>query len=272
MTLDQYFKDMSEIDLLTPEEEKELARRKEKGDLEAKQELIDSNLRLVVSIAKKYQNQGVEFSDLVQEGNLGLMKAVEKFDPEQGYKLSTYATWWIRQSITRAIADTSRTVRVPVHMIERINSYYRVKAYLAQRLNREPEKEEIADELGISIEEIEEVEYVDEEVMSLSMPIDDDGHYFLEDLIEDENAICPEEEVSETLLREKVEDMLDLLTDRQARILKLRFGFKDGRPRTLKETGRRFGVTRERIRQIQENALDKIKYVKRKREQLKGWQ
>ena len=258
-----YLKEIGRINLLTSDEEFEYAQRAEEGDEEAKRMLAESNLRLVVSIAKRYVGRGMLFLDLIQEGNIGLMKAVDKFDPTKGYKFSTYATWWIRQAITRAIADQARTIRVPVHMVETINKLARVQRQLTQELNREPTDEEIAKKLGISIDKVREVYKISQDPVSLETPIGEEDDSHLGDFIEDQDATSPEDHASYELLKEQLEDVLDTLTDREENVLRLRFGLDDGRTRTLEEVGKVFGVTRERIRQIEAKALRKLRHPSR---------
>ena len=258
-----YLKEIGRIPLLTPEEEIELAKRMEKGDEEAKRRLAEANLRLVVSIAKRYVGRGLLFLDLIQEGNLGLIKAVEKFDYRKGYKFSTYATWWIRQAITRAIADQARTIRIPVHMVETINKLIRVSRRLVQELGREPTPEEIAKEMGISPEKVREIIKIAQEPVSLETPIGEEEDSHLGDFIEDQDAKAPAEEASHTLLREQLDEVLSTLTDREQKVLRLRFGLDDGRARTLEEVGYAFGVTRERIRQIEAKTLRKLRHPNR---------
>ncbi|HHW17777.1 MAG TPA: RNA polymerase sigma factor RpoD [Firmicutes bacterium] len=257
-----YLKEIGRVPLLTAEEEVELAKRMEMGDKEAKQRLIEANLRLVVSIAKRYVGRGMLFLDLIQEGNMGLIKAVEKFDYRKGYKLSTYATWWIRQAITRAIADQARTIRIPVHMVETINKLIRIERQLLQQLGRSPTAEEIAEEMGITPDKVREIQKIAQEPVSLETPIgEEDSH--LGDFIEDEDAPAPAEAASFLLLREQIEEVLDTLNEREQKVLRLRFGLDDGKARTLEEVGREFGVTRERIRQIEAKALRKLRHPQR---------
>lgn len=258
-----YLKEIGRVPLLTPEEEIELAKRIEKGDEEAKRRLAEANLRLVVSIAKKYVGRGMLFLDLIQEGNLGLIKAVEKFDYRKGYKFSTYATWWIRQAITRAIADQARTIRIPVHMVETINKLIRVSRQLLQELGREPTPEEIAGEMGIPVDRVREILKISQEPVSLETPIGEEEDSHLGDFIEDQDAPAPAEAASFLLLKEQLEEVLDTLGDREKRVLRLRFGLDDGRARTLEEVGQVFGVTRERIRQIEAKALRKLRHPSR---------
>jgi len=258
-----YLKEIGRIPLLSPEEEVDLAKRMEQGEEEAKRRLAEANLRLVVSIAKRYVGRGMLFLDLIQEGNLGLIKAVEKFDYRKGYKFSTYATWWIRQAITRAIADQARTIRIPVHMVETINKLIRVSRQLLQELGREPNPEEIAKEMDISEDKVREIMKIAQEPVSLETPIGEEEDSHLGDFIEDHDAKAPAEEASFTLLREQLENVLSTLTDREQRVLRLRFGLDDGRARTLEEVGQQFGVTRERIRQIEAKTLRKLRHPSR---------
>ncbi|MCD6183794.1 MAG: RNA polymerase sigma factor RpoD [Thermovirga sp.] len=258
-----YLREIGKIPLLTPEEEVELAKRVEAGDPEAKAKLIEANLRLVVSIAKKYIGRGMLFLDLIQEGNLGLIRAVEKFDYRKGFKFSTYATWWIRQAITRAIADQARTIRIPVHMVETINKLIRVSRQLVQQLGREPTAEEIAAEMGIAPEKVEDIHRIAQEPVSLETPIGEEEDSELGDFLEDKDIPSPEEAAASQLLREQLDEMLEELTDREREVLRLRFGLEDGHPYTLEEVGRRFGVTRERIRQIEAKALRKLRHPSR---------
>ncbi|MEW6524496.1 MAG: RNA polymerase sigma factor RpoD [Bacillota bacterium] len=258
-----YLKEIGRVPLLTAQEEIDLAKRIESGDREAKRRLTEANLRLVVSIAKRYVGRGMLFLDLIQEGNLGLIKAVEKFDYQKGYKFSTYATWWIRQAITRAIADQARTIRIPVHMVETINKLIRVQRQLLQELGREPTAEEIADEMGISVERVREIMKIAQEPVSLETPIGEEEDSHLGDFIEDEEAMAPAEAASFMLLKEQLEEVLETLTLREQRVLRLRFGLDDGRLRTLEEVGQHFGVTRERIRQIEAKALRKLRHPSR---------
>ena len=260
-----YLKEIGCINLLTSDEEFEYAKRAEEGDEEAKRMLAESNLRLVVSIAKRYVGRGMLFLDLIQEGNIGLMKAVDKFDPTKGYKFSTYATWWIRQAITRAIADQARTIRVPVHMVETINKLARVQRQLTQDLNREPTDEEIAKKLGISIEKVREVYKISQDPVSLETPIGEEDDSHLGDFIKDERTMGPEEYATIEMLKEELQGVLGTLTDREEKVLRLRFGLDDGQCRTLEEVGQIFGVTRERIRQIEAKALRKLRHPSRSR-------
>jgi RNA polymerase primary sigma factor len=258
-----YLKEIGRVPLLTAEEEVELAKRMEQGDEEAKRLLAEANLRLVVSIAKRYVGRGMLFLDLIQEGNLGLIKAVEKFDYRKGYKFSTYATWWIRQAITRAIADQARTIRIPVHMVETINKLIRVSRQLLQELGRDPLPEEIAKEMDISVERVREIQKIAQEPVSLETPIGEEEDSHLGDFIEDEDALAPAEAASFMLLKEQLEEVLETLTPREEKVLRLRFGLDDGRSRTLEEVGQEFGVTRERIRQIEAKALRKLRHPSR---------
>ncbi len=260
-----YLKEIGRINLLTSDEEFEYAKRAEEGDEEAKRMLAESNLRLVVSIAKRYVGRGMLFLDLIQEGNIGLMKAVDKFDPTKGYKFSTYATWWIRQAITRAIADQARTIRVPVHMVETINKLARVQRQLTQDLNREPTDEEIAKKLGISIEKVREVYKISQDPVSLETPIGEEDDSHLGDFIKDERTMGPEEYATIEMLKEELQGVLGTLTEREEKVLRLRFGLDDGQCRTLEEVGQIFGVTRERIRQIEAKALRKLRHPSRSR-------
>lgn len=260
-----YLKEIGSVDLLTAEKEIELARRMRAGDESAKKELADANLRLVVSIAKRYVGRGMLFLDLIQEGNLGLIKAVEKFDYTKGYKFSTYATWWIRQAITRAIADQARTIRIPVHMVETINKLIRISRGLLQQLGREPTPEEIAKEMDIGVERVREIMKIAQEPVSLETPIGEEEDSHLGDFIEDQDAPAPADAASFMLLKEQLEEVLDTLTPREEKVLRLRFGLDDGRARTLEEVGQSFGVTRERIRQIEAKALRKLRHPSRSR-------
>ena len=258
-----YLKEIGKVPLLSAEEEIELAQRMEEGDQEAKKRLAEANLRLVVSIAKRYVGRGMLFLDLIQEGNLGLIKAVEKFDYRKGYKFSTYATWWIRQAITRAIADQARTIRIPVHMVETINKLIRVSRQLLQELGREPTPEEIAAEMNMPVDRVREILKISQEPVSLETPIGEEEDSHLGDFIPDEGASEPSEAASFTLLQEQLVDVLSTLTPREEKVLKLRFGIEDGRPRTLEEVGKEFNVTRERIRQIEAKALRKLRHPSR---------
>lgn len=258
-----YLKEIGRVPLLSADEEIKLAKRMEDGDLEAQKRLAEANLRLVVSIAKRYVGRGMLFLDLIQEGNLGLIKAVEKFDYNKGYKFSTYATWWIRQAITRAIADQARTIRIPVHMVETINKLIRVSRQLLQSLGREPSPEEIAKEMEVSVDRVREIMKIAQEPVSLETPIGEEEDSHLGDFIEDHDAPAPAEAASFVLLKEQLEDVLDTLTEREEKVLRLRFGLDDGRARTLEEVGQNFGVTRERIRQIEAKALRKLRHPSR---------
>lgn len=260
-----YLKEIGRINLLTSDEEFEYAVRAVEGDEEAKRLLAESNLRLVVSIAKRYVGRGMLFLDLIQEGNIGLMKAVDKFDPTKGYKFSTYATWWIRQAITRAIADQARTIRVPVHMVETINKMARIQRQLTQELNREPTDEEIAKKLGISVEKVREVYKISQDPVSLETPIGEEDDSHLGDFIKDERTMGPEEYATVEMLKEELKGVLSTLTEREEKVLRLRFGLDDGQCRTLEEVGQIFGVTRERIRQIEAKALRKLRHPSRSR-------
>ena len=260
-----YLKEIGRVPLLSADEEIALAKRMEAGDEEAQKELAEANLRLVVSIAKRYVGRGMLFLDLIQEGNLGLIKAVEKFDYNKGYKFGTYATWWIRQAITRAIADQARTIRIPVHMVETINKLIRVSRQLLQQLGREPSPEEIAEAMEISVERVREIMKIAQEPVSLETPIGEEEDSHLGDFIEDQDAPAPAEAASFMLLKEQLEEVLDTLTEREERVLRLRFGLDDGRARTLEEVGQNFGVTRERIRQIEAKALRKLRHPSRSR-------
>ncbi|WP_029420799.1 RNA polymerase sigma factor RpoD [Alicyclobacillus macrosporangiidus] len=258
-----YLKEIGRVPLLSAQEEIELAKRIEQGDEEAKRRLAEANLRLVVSIAKRYVGRGMLFLDLIQEGNLGLIKAVEKFDYRKGYKFSTYATWWIRQAITRAIADQARTIRIPVHMVETINKLIRVSRQLLQELGREPTAEEIAAEMDMSPEKVREIQKIAQEPVSLETPIGEEDDSHLGDFIPDDDALAPADAAAYELLKEQLEDVLDTLTEREENVLRLRFGLDDGRTRTLEEVGKVFGVTRERIRQIEAKALRKLRHPSR---------
>jgi len=258
-----YLKEIGKVPLLSPEEEIDLANRIKKNDSEAKKKLTEANLRLVVSIAKRYVGRGMLFLDLIQEGNLGLIKAVEKFDYTKGFKFSTYATWWIRQAITRAIADQARTIRIPVHMVETINKLIRVSRQLLQQLGRDPTPEEIAAEMGMSEDKVREIMKIAQEPVSLETPIGEEEDSHLGDFIPDEDAPAPAESAAFTLLKEQLMEVLDTLTPREEKVLKLRFGLEDGRARTLEEVGKEFNVTRERIRQIEAKALRKLRHPSR---------
>lgn len=258
-----YLKEIGRVDLLSGEEEIKLATRIEEGDEEAKRRLAEANLRLVVSIAKRYVGRGMLFLDLIQEGNMGLIKAVEKFDYRKGFKFSTYATWWIRQAITRAIADQARTIRIPVHMVETINKLIRVQRQLLQDLGREPTPEEIGEDMDLTPEKVREILKIAQEPVSLETPIGEEDDSHLGDFIEDQDATSPAEHAAYELLKEQLEDVLDTLTDREENVLRLRFGLDDGRTRTLEEVGKVFGVTRERIRQIEAKALRKLRHPSR---------
>lgn len=258
-----YLKEIGKVPLLTAEEEIELAQRMEQGDEEPKKRLAEANLRLVVSIAKRYVGRGMLFLDLIQEGNLGLIKAVEKFDYKKGFKFSTYATWWIRQAITRAIADQARTIRIPVHMVETINKLIRVSRQLLQELGREPTPEEVAKEMGMSEDKVREIMKISQEPVSLETPIGEEEDSHLGDFIPDDDAPAPAESAAFTLLKEQLIDVLDTLTPREEKVLRLRFGLDDGRARTLEEVGKEFNVTRERIRQIEAKALRKLRHPSR---------
>ena len=258
-----YLKEIGRVPLLTPEEEIDLATRMDQGDPYARKRLSEANLRLVVSIAKRYVGRGMQFLDLIQEGNLGLIKAVEKFDHTKGFKFSTYATWWIRQAITRAIADQARTIRIPVHMVETINKVKKVSSQLLHKNGHEPTAEEIGDELDIPVEKVREIMRISQEPVSLETPIGEEEDSHLGDFIPDDDAPAPAEAASHTLLREQLGEVLSTLTDREEKVLRLRFGLEDGRSRTLEEVGREFSVTRERIRQIEAKALRKLRHPSR---------
>ena len=260
-----YLKEIGKVPLLSAEEEIEYAQRMEEGDEEAKKRLAEANLRLVVSIAKRYVGRGMQFLDLIQEGNLGLIKAVEKFDYRKGYKFSTYATWWIRQAITRAIADQARTIRIPVHMVETINKLVRVQRQLLQELGREPSPEEIAETMDIPVERVREIQKISQEPVSLETPIGEEEDSHLGDFIQDDNVPVPADAAAFTLLKEQLEEVLGTLTEREQKVLTLRFGLEDGRARTLEEVGKEFNVTRERIRQIEAKALRKLRHPSRSR-------
>ena len=260
-----YLKEIGKVSLLTADEEIELAKRMEQGDEEAKKRLAEANLRLVVSIAKRYVGRGMLFLDLIQEGNLGLIKAVEKFDYRKGYKFSTYATWWIRQAITRAIADQARTIRIPVHMVETINKLIRVSRQLLQELGREPTPEEIAEEMKMPVDRVREILKISQEPVSLETPIGEEEDSHLGDFIQDDNVPVPADAAAFTLLKEQLIEVLGTLTEREQKVLRLRFGLDDGRARTLEEVGKEFDVTRERIRQIEAKALRKLRHPSRSR-------
>ena len=260
-----YLKEIGKVPLLSAEEEIELAKRMEEGDEAAKKRLAEANLRLVVSIAKRYVGRGMLFLDLIQEGNLGLIKAVEKFDYRKGYKFSTYATWWIRQAITRAIADQARTIRIPVHMVETINKLIRVSRQLLQELGREPQPEEIAERMDMSVDRVREILKISQEPVSLETPIGEEEDSHLGDFIQDDNVPVPAEAAASTLLKEQLVEVLGTLTEREQKVLRLRFGMDDGRARTLEEVGKEFNVTRERIRQIEAKALRKLRHPSRSR-------
>ena len=258
-----YLKDIGRVPLLTADEEVDLARRMQEDDESARKRLSEANLRLVVSIAKRYVGRGMLFLDLIQEGNLGLMKAVEKFDYQKGFKFSTYATWWIRQSITRAIADQARTIRIPVHMVETINKLTRVQRVLLQEFGREPTPEEIAEKMGVTVERVREIQKIAQDPVSLETPIGEEEDSHLGDFIEDEKTTTPSDSVAFTMLKEQLLGVLDTLTPREEKVLRLRYGIDDGKPRTLEEVGREFNVTRERIRQIEAKALRKLRHPSR---------
>ena len=260
-----YLKEIGKVSLLSADEEIELAKRMEKGDEAAKKRLAEANLRLVVSIAKRYVGRGMLFLDLIQEGNLGLIKAVEKFDYRKGYKFSTYATWWIRQAITRAIADQARTIRIPVHMVETINKLIRVSRQLLQELGREPTPEEIAEEMNMPVDRVREILKISQEPVSLETPLGEEEDSHLGDFIQDDNVPVPADAAAFTLLKEQLVEVLSTLTDREQKVLRLRFGLDDGRARTLEEVGKEFNVTRERIRQIEAKALRKLRHPSRSR-------
>ena len=260
-----YLKEIGRVPLLSSDEETELAKRMAEGDTKAKNRLSEANLRLVVSIAKKYVGRGMQFLDLIQEGNLGLLKAVEKFDYTKGFKFSTYATWWIRQAITRAIADQARTIRIPVHMVETINKVKKTNSQLLHKNGRDPTAEEIADELQMPVEKVREILRVAQEPVSLETPIGEEEDSHLGDFIQDDNVPVPAEAAAQTLLKEQLDEVLDTLTEREQKVLRLRFGINDGRARTLEEVGREFDVTRERIRQIEAKALRKLRHPSRSR-------
>lgn len=261
----QYLKEIGRFPLLTGEEEVMLAQRIQQGDVQARERLTEANLRLVVSIARRYNGRGMSFLDLIQEGNMGLMKAVEKFDYTKGFKFSTYATWWIRQAITRAIADQARTIRIPVHMVETINKYIRISRQLLQDTGREPTTEELAQVMDITIEKVQEIMKIAQEPVSLETPIGDENDSSLKDFIEDQEIMTPADSAAYTLLKEQMDQILDTLTEREEQVLRLRFGLDDNRPRTLEEVGQVFNVTRERIRQIEAKALRKLRHPSRSR-------
>lgn len=258
-----YLKEIGKIPLLSADEERILAENMEAGDIEAKKKLAETNLRLVVSIAKRYVGRGMQFLDLIQEGNMGLMKAVEKFDFRRGFKFSTYATWWIRQAITRSISDQARTIRIPVHMVETINKLVRIERQLVQELGREPTNEEISEHMGIEVDKVNEIRKIAQEPVSLETPIGEEDDSHLGDFIEDETAIAPDEAANFSMLKEQLNQVLSTLSDREKKVLELRFGLNDGTPRTLEEVGKEFEVTRERIRQIEAKALRKLKHPSR---------
>ncbi len=266
-----YLREIGQVDLLTAEEEVSLAKRVEKGDEDARKHLTEANLRLVVSIAKKYTGRGLTFLDLIQEGNIGLMRAVEKFDWRKGYKFSTYATWWIRQGVTRAIADQARTIRIPVHMIETINKYKKVARKLEQKLEREPEPEEVAARMeDVDLEKARQIERIRRRPASIEAPVGEEGDSRLKDFLPDEKVISPDDITSNSMLKEKIQDVLSTLDARERKVLEFRFGLEDGRPRTLEEVGREFDVTRERIRQIEAKALRRLRHPSRAKK-LKGF-
>ena len=258
-----YLREIGNVPLLTADQELDLARRMTNGDTAAKKQLVEANLRLVVSIAKRYVNRGMFFLDLIQEGNLGLLKAVEKFDSAKGFKFSTYATWWIRQAITRAIADQARTIRIPVHMVETINKVSRISRQLVQELGRDPTDEEIAAEMGLQVDKVREILKIAQEPVSLEMPIGEEEDSHLGDFIADENVPAPQDAASYTMLKEQLFEVLHTLTPREENVLKMRYGLEDGRPRTLEEVGKVFNITRERIRQIEAKALRKLRHPSR---------
>jgi len=258
-----YLKEIGKVPLLTADEEIEIAKRMEAGDADARRKLAEANLRLVVSIAKRYVGRGMQFLDLIQEGNLGLIRAVEKFDYKKGFKFSTYATWWIRQAITRAIADQARTIRIPVHMVETINKLVRIQRQLLQELGREPTPEEIGEQMGLTAERVREIQKISQEPVSLETPIGEEEDSQLGDFIEDDAAVVPPDAASFSMLQEQLTKVLDGLAERERKVVSLRFGLEDGHPRTLEEVGREFGVTRERIRQIESKTLAKLRHPSR---------
>ena len=260
-----YLKEIGRVPLLTPQQETALAKAAQAGDLDARRRLSEANLRLVVSVAKRYVGRGLSFLDLIQEGNLGLMKAAEKFEPDRGFKFSTYATWWIRQSITRAIADQARTIRIPVHMVETMNRVNRTSRRLLQEYGREPTPEEIAEAMNLPVERVLEISKISQEPVSLETPIGEEEDSHLGDFIQDDNVPVPAEAAAQTLLKEQLDEVLDTLTEREQKVLRLRFGMNDGRARTLEEVGKEFDVTRERIRQIEAKALRKLRHPSRSR-------
>ena len=262
-SLDKYLQEIGKEELITVEEEVELAQRIKKGDQEALEKLTKANLRFVVSVAKQYQNQGLSLPDLINEGNLGLIKAVDKFDYTKGFKFSTYATWWIRQAITRAIADQARTIRIPVHMVETINKLIRTSRHLLQKNGREPTPEEIAEEMEIPVEKVMEIQKIAQDPVSLETPIGEEDDSHLGDFIQDDDSPAPQDSAAYTMLKEQLNDVMGTLTSREAKVLRLRFGLEDGKARTLEEVGKEFNVTRERIRQIEAKALRKLRHPSR---------